>query len=463
VVFGLQRRPGYRVRSRARLVLAAALVLVLLAGAGLWASGYYLTDYIEEMLYEAGLSETPPEPAAYKGRINVLLLGTDARKGEKTGRSDTIMLCSVDTDKNLMSVLSIPRDTRVRIPGRGWDKINSATIYGGPDLAMKTVSDLLGIRVNNFVLCDYEGFKDVIDALGGVTVDVKERMYHHDPQDGGIYTIDLRPGVQRLDGEKALQYVRYRDYALGDIDRAEQQQRFLSALAREVLQPGTVVKLPSLIVSVSKAIDTNLSLMDMKRLAVAARNMTNASIVTQTLPGRFLNLDGGSYWEVDPGQASLTVARLFEGRDGGQVVLGETTVVSTGAPQPAGRDLRGKMAPPGDGRASGEKDAKAGAPGARATEGSRTSAGTQPKAGSSGKTAGTAAKGQAGTGTDNGKTGSKDSQSTSQPAGSEPAGSRPSESPSTGTMIVPPPEPRQDREEPAGEPPVTVIIETKSN
>lgn len=318
------RRSGYRVRSWSRIVFFAVLVLTLSAGGILWASGY-----LDDFLYGVGLTEKTDDPEGFKGRVNILLLGTDARKGEKMARTDTIMLASVDTEKKLVSILSIPRDTRVRIPGHGYEKINSATLYGGPSLAMRTISELLGIRVNSYVMMDYHGFKEIVDSLGGVTMDVKERMYHHDPQDGGAYTIDLRPGVQRLDGSKALQFVRYRGYALGDIERTGQQQEFVSALVKEVMQPSTVVKLPSMVASFSRAVETNLSFMEMQRLAFTAAKMTDASLLTQTLPGKFLNYDGGSYWEVDSEQARIVIASMYEGRAADKVVLGEKTVVST--------------------------------------------------------------------------------------------------------------------------------------
>ncbi len=347
-----RRNSGYRLKKRFRFVFVLFFFLTLLAGGGLWASGL-MDDY----LYEAGLIDFPEKPDAFKGRINVLVMGMDSRHGE-AARADTIMLCSVDTEKNIMSILSIPRDTRVRIPGHGWEKINSATVYGGPGMAMKLVSDLLGIRVTSYVATDYDGFKSIIDTLGGVTVDIKERMYHHDPEDGGIYTIDLMPGVQRLDGYKALQYVRYRDYALGDIGRAEQQQQFLSALSKEVLQPSTVIRLPSLIAGAYRAVETNLSLLEMKKLAVAAGKMTGASLLTQTLPGQFLEYDGVSYWEPDPQLTRQVIAGIYEGRAVGKVVLGETKVISTEKPEEEPQKSQGGVVPgrqgqPGDATGTG--------------------------------------------------------------------------------------------------------------
>lgn len=254
-------------------------------------------------------------------RLNVLLLGIDARQGETMARADTLILASIDQKSKQMTLLSIPRDTRVNIPGYGWDKINSATVFGGPDLTMKVASDLLGIPIKYYVLTNFSGFKDIVDALGGVTLDVEQNMYHWDDEDGGIYEINLKKGVQRLDGDKALQYVRYRDYMMGDIDRTKAQQKFLVALAKEMLQPSTITKLPRLIPEINRYVKTNLNVSDMYTMASAARNLENANIVTQTLPGRPLDIDGGSYWGVDPVEARQMVARLFNGEITTNVVL----------------------------------------------------------------------------------------------------------------------------------------------
>lgn len=262
-----------------------------------------------------------PDPVNPGQRLNVLLLGIDARSGETMARTDTIILASVDPKSKQMSLLSIPRDTRVNIPKHGWDKINSASVYGGIDTTMKVVSDLLGIPVKYYVRADFSGFKNIVDELGGVTLDVEQDMYHYDPDDGGAYTIDLQKGVQRLDGDKALQYVRYREYAMGDIDRTAHQQKFLVALAKEMLQPSTILKLPTLVPEVNKFVKTNLSVSDMMTMAQAGKKLENGNIVAQTLPGRPINIDGGSYWGVDPDEAKQMVANLFNGETVTNVVL----------------------------------------------------------------------------------------------------------------------------------------------
>ncbi len=315
-----RRRPRYRLKSKARLVSMLVIIFLLVGGGYLWASGR-LNEGILHFLVSPGVGGTAEEDELYEGRKYILLLGLDARKGEEMARTDTMILACVDTEKNQLALLSIPRDTRVNIPKHGMDKINGATLYGGPSLAMEVVSDLLGVQVENYVLTNYEGFKDIIDTLGGVTINVEKRLYHYDPQDGGMYTIDLKPGEQRMDGDKALQYVRYRDYALGDVARTEQQQKFLAALLDELTQTGTILKLPKLLPKINEAISTNLSFTELIQLANTAKKMTaeDAHLITQTLPGSFE--EGSTDWIVDKEQAQMAVRKLFEEEQRSQVVL----------------------------------------------------------------------------------------------------------------------------------------------
>jgi LCP family protein required for cell wall assembly len=143
---------------------------------------------------QGGTLEDPAGDSGWTGQLDLLLLGTDAREGEAAGRTDTIILASIDTEKGQVFLLSVPRDTRVNIPGYGWDKINSAFAYGGPEMTTRVVSSLLGVPLRYYVLVDFNGFKRVVDTLGGVTIDVEQDMYHEDPEDNRAYQIDLKKG-----------------------------------------------------------------------------------------------------------------------------------------------------------------------------------------------------------------------------------------------------------------------------
>ncbi len=249
-------------------------------------------------------------------RTNILVLGVDARPGQDNihSRADTILLVSIDPNLKRVAIVSIPRDTRVKVKGNT-DKINAASVYGGPELVEQLVGELLSIKVDYYVEMDFSGFKNVIDALGGVEIDVPQRMYK--PSED----IDLQPGLQRLNGRQALGFVRFRDYTYGDIGRTEAQQQFLKALAKEVLQPKTITKLPGMVSEVAASLaSTNLSVTDMAKLAAWAPAFSSDAVCGQTLPGTFYNQYdeyGGlaqSYWVADQKLAVQLLDSLFAGQ-----------------------------------------------------------------------------------------------------------------------------------------------------
>ncbi|OQA07164.1 MAG: Regulatory protein MsrR [Firmicutes bacterium ADurb.Bin373] len=314
-------------KPKRRLKRKAPFIICILLLIALFAAGYYEVNKILNPNIEDMSGITTPAPGK---RTNVLLLGVDARDGESMARTDSIIMASIDPRSKQIALLSIPRDTRVKIPGHGWDKVNSASVYGGPEMTTKVVSDLLGVPLKYYVLTDFGGFKDIVDILGGVTIDVEQDMYHLD--DPG-YTINLKEGLQRLDGDKAIQYVRYRGYVEADIERTRHQQTFLMALAKEILQPATIPKLPKLAPEINKYVKTNLGVSDMVKLASTLRSIDDYSMVAQTLPGRNIDIAEGSYWGVDPAEARQMVAKLFNGEVTTDIVL-NTPLTGQYAPPP---------------------------------------------------------------------------------------------------------------------------------
>jgi len=248
-------------------------------------------------------------------RTNILVLGVDARPGEKNSRSDTILLFSVDPKLDKVAVISIPRDTRIEIQGGYKEKICAANFIGGPEYAVDRVENLMHTNIDHYVLIDFKGFEKIIDIIGGVTIDVPQRMYK--PSEG----IDLKPGKgQRLNGKDALAFVRFRDYVNGDIDRTHQQQVFIKALAKEVLQPKTITRLPSMIKELKQYVKTDIGFTDMLKMASWAPGFNADSIITQTLPGSFYDeVDGNgnllkSYWLADEDAAANLLENLFAGK-----------------------------------------------------------------------------------------------------------------------------------------------------
>lgn len=312
-----------RLKRKWPLILLSAFLIILLAG------GYVFGRELWQMVMPGTLGEDETEVVQLEG-FNVLLLGVDDRDGEIGTRADTIILMNVDNKNNRVAMLSIPRDTKVNITGRGTDKINNSYVFGGPELTAKTVSELVGIPVKNYMVADFSGFEGVVNALGGVTIDVEKNMKYNDLVNPEL-SINLTKGEQLMDGDQALQYVRYRSDALGDISRTERQLKFLTALGGEAMQPSTVTKLHKLVPSLYKCVDTNLPLSQMAKLALAARHLESLEIVTQTLPGRFLDAEAGSYWQVEPVQVRQVARAFFEEGKQFDVVQGSTIVTR---PQP---------------------------------------------------------------------------------------------------------------------------------
>ncbi len=247
-------------------------------------------------------------------RTNILVLGIDARPGEKKSRSDTIMLVSIDPKLDKAAIVSIPRDTRVEIKGSPLPKICTANYVGGPEYAVETVENFMGITIDYYIEMDFNGFANIIDTLGGVDINVPCRMYK--PSEG----IDLYPGNQRLNGKQALAFVRYRNYAYGDIQRTTQQQEFIRALADEVLQAKTIIKLPKLVQQLNEYMTTNMKTSDMLKLASWAPGFNSDSIITQTLPGYFFDVydDEGnmeqSFWIADQSSITSLLDNMFAGK-----------------------------------------------------------------------------------------------------------------------------------------------------
>jgi polyisoprenyl-teichoic acid--peptidoglycan teichoic acid transferase len=225
------------------------------------------------------------------GRVNILVLGVDERSDD-SGRSDTMFVIAVDPNAQDVDIISIPRDTRVKIPGFGYDKINHAYAQGKYKLAQRTVENLLGVSMQYYLIIDFNGFKRIIDALGGVTIDVEKRMYYEDPYDNLV--IDLRPGVQKLNGDDAIGYVRYRDQG-GDLGRIQRQQKFMKAVMQQVTQPSTIGQLPTLVKELSGAVRTNMSSGDLVNLAKLINDARKHGLKGHVIPGTPIYIGEISY------------------------------------------------------------------------------------------------------------------------------------------------------------------------
>lgn len=224
------------------------LVIVLSVGIAAFIFVYHTLGKIgldTEVIYEAKQQldiAIPDQPE------NILIMGTDSDPDGTNQRSDTIMLARVNPEGECLSILSMPRDLIVNIPGVGQDKINSAYAVGGAPLAIETVKELTEQPVHHFVMIDYTGFEQAVDAMGGVYIDVDKR-YFNDNSDalwGQEYEpIDIYPGYQKLSGKDALAFVRYR-HTDSDFMRIARQQLFINDTKAQSMEWGNLTKIPEL-------------------------------------------------------------------------------------------------------------------------------------------------------------------------------------------------------------------------
>ena len=286
-----RRKPKRRIRKLRVAMLLGAIFLLVGVVFAVWNGGTSLLDVVA------------------KNRINILVLGVDER-ADDVGRSDTSFVVTLDTEAKKITVLSIPRDSRVKIAGHGWDKFNHAFAFGGLPLSKSTAENLLGVSIHYTVTIDFKGFMRMIDALGGITIDVEKRMRYSEPyEDDGGQVIDLYPGVQRLSGKEAIKYVRYRDEE-GDIGRVARQQKFLKALLKELASPQTVVRLPELAKEFYGAVKTDMPLSKILKLLPAVQEAASSGLATATVPGAPLWIKEVSYWQPNIAELRLKVAQI---------------------------------------------------------------------------------------------------------------------------------------------------------
>ncbi len=238
-------------------------------------------------------------------------LGYHALVNSFEGRTDTMLLLRFDPGSRKLAVLSIPRDTRAHIQGQGETKINAANYYGGPALAARTVSDLLGgMPIDRYVRVNVQGVEKLIDALGGVKIHVPKDMKYTDHSQH-LY-IDLKAGEQRLDGEQALQFLRFRYDQYGDIGRIQRQQMLMRAVIEQALKPQTLARIPQILQVIRENLDTNLSVEEVAALAGFAAGKDREQVQMLLLPGDFSGTEGVSYWLPHPGRIEAMLAQHFD-------------------------------------------------------------------------------------------------------------------------------------------------------
>jgi LCP family protein required for cell wall assembly len=303
---------------------AAAVAVITLLTVGATATAGMLA--IEDLAFDLRDPGPPVEggeevPRAEAGDPQtILLVGSDRRYEERdikgAARSDTLMLVRLDPDERVISVLSIPRDLRVDIPGVGTRKINDAYSEGGTALSLRTVRELTDLEINHVVEVNFRGFRQLVDAIGCVYVDVDRRYYHSNdglPQSQHYAEIDVPAGLQRLCGQDALDLARFR-HDDNDVMRAARQQNVLRA-AKDQLSTGRLISNRKRLLRIfanatrtDRSLATTRGLLTLLKLALYTRSDPVRQV---PFPARFVSEDGADYVVASDASIRRTVRRFL--------------------------------------------------------------------------------------------------------------------------------------------------------
>ncbi|HJG37322.1 LCP family protein [Enorma phocaeensis] len=305
-----QRRRGRIIR---RTVLGVLLAFLVTAGTAtaMWFNSIVarlsdagiITPELQAVLVDSDVAREP---------FYMLLLGTDGRPGETSYRADTIILARIDPTQQQVTLISIPRDTRITYKGETM-KINAAHTEEGAAGMVEAVNELCGIEISHYAEISFDGLVQLVDALGGVEVNVPDEI--DDPK-AADFTIE--PGLQTLNGEQALAFCRSRAFADGDYTRMRHQRIFVAALANTILNKTDATQLPGIIDAMADMVATDLSLPDILSLANAMRGMDTDSMWTANIPshaGGDTYINGVSYVFVHEEELEEMMARVDAGED----------------------------------------------------------------------------------------------------------------------------------------------------
>lgn len=247
-------------------------------------------------------------------RQNILFLGVDDSKNLKdpwTGtRTDTILLMNVDPRTKSINAISIPRDSKVYLPhDNGVNKINAAHAIGGVDMTIETIEDTFGVKVDRYIMVHDLAVEKIVDAMNGIDIYVEKPMHYND-YSGNLH-INFDRGNHHLSGLQAVEYLRFRHDALGDIGRTQRQQWFMRGLLTSLQSPKTITKIPDIISISKKYIKTDMSLYELSQYAALARHIDMDKIEIATLPGGPSSRGHISYWILDPEKTQQTINRLI--------------------------------------------------------------------------------------------------------------------------------------------------------
>jgi len=331
-------KPARKPRRWRRRILWALIGVILLflvwAVLGYLAFRSGIKDANKRLDPLAARALTPQKGLLLSNASNILVLGADtgskSRQGSQ-GRADTIILIRTDPDQHKIALLSIPRDLRVEIPRHGTQKINAAYAFGGPTLALKTVERVTGLRMNHVVVVDFSTFGEVVDALGGVTINVPRPILsnkfecprHTQAQCARWPGWRFRKGTQTMDGQRALIYSRIRENQLNpresDFTRGERQQAVIQAIADKTTSFSTFLKAPFIGDDLVRPLATDLSAGQILQLGWVKRRTPSSGWLRCRLGGTIANIGGASY--VIGSEENVSVIAMVTGKSAPQPPL----------------------------------------------------------------------------------------------------------------------------------------------
>ncbi|HEY5468413.1 MAG TPA: LCP family protein [Coriobacteriia bacterium] len=311
---------GARKRRRRRAWTIAAIVVAVLAiglttavalkvvDVGNKINAVFFSDPALQQELAGQKASAPGEP------FYMVLMGSDTRPGQTQQRSDTLIVARVDPQNKKIAMISIPRDSRVAIPGKWTTKINAAAVYGGPALVIKTVKEITGLPITHFVNLNFNGFRDVVDAIGGVWIDVPFRIYDTLASAYGPAYATIEKGYQKLDGKHALTFVRTRHtMADSDYGRMRNQQAFIKALASQALSLSNVFNASQIVDAVASNLDTDMTPLQLADLVLQFKGMKPEDLDSATAPSAPKYINGVSYVILDDANFKAMIDRMKQG------------------------------------------------------------------------------------------------------------------------------------------------------
>ena len=251
-----------------------------------------------------------------KERVNVLIMGIDTVEGKvdaDNSRTDTMIICSIDPVKKTGYILSIPRDSRVKVAGRkNKTKINHAHKYGGIELADSTVKNTFHIPIHHYIRVNYDALIKMVDDMGGVQINVLQNMDYDD--NASNLHIHFKPGIQTLNGQQSMEFIRFRyGYANKDLGRIEAQQYFLDSFLHKLLSSQSITKIPKHLETLYQYADTDMSKKEIISLASTLIKINPNDISKKTIPGVAKNINGTSYYIIDEDETQNLIDYLNKG------------------------------------------------------------------------------------------------------------------------------------------------------